>query len=336
MRKHLFATAVLAVTLSLSGIATAMGMPAPKPFTSAELSKFVVDYPALGQWLVQQGRHFGGTHNPLVISGMRYNPNFLAQLKEKGWQSDRFFYLLDHINMGLLVTRAEQDRAEAKARLKAQLKQMNANRDIGRQRMAKAMQENQARMREQMAGQRRQIQNNAFLNPMQKRRILNQMDRNQAQMADMAKPDYGQRMNQRMQAQQKAWMVAQKQRILRNPHIPLLQKQRMVAQMDQNMNQNMNPPALPPVDVNPENMADQMRKQQEAWMNSQIQSLRNNPYMQPAQRQMAINQMKMAQKRMQESMAQAAKAHKLIPDQETELVKANREKLLDLFFPKSQ
>ncbi|MBF0417442.1 MAG: hypothetical protein HQL86_04250, partial [Magnetococcales bacterium] len=135
MKKQLLA-ATLGVALLCGTASLRAAQPQEqKPFTQAELDRFVADYPALLQGLGKQNPQLEVPRTPWMVSSMRGDPNFNAQLKEKNWDPDRFHYLLNHINTGLALVEAEKSQAEIQARLAKERQESEA-------RLAKERQEN--------------------------------------------------------------------------------------------------------------------------------------------------------------------------------------------------
>lgn len=365
MRKKIFAGSLLVLLLTFSGMASAQSGQAPKPFSETEFNQFLDDYSSLSQWLTKKGRFHGDTlRNPWIMTGMRYDKDFNGQLKAKGWESERFFYLLDHINVGLLTSRAEADQAAAKSRWAKQAAQMKAQLDAQKKKLAEQSDATQKRLddqmakfqksmdaqnkawaerrKQQLAAEKARIQNNPNIPPMQKQQILAQMDRSQ-KLANQ-KPQTQEEIQAKWSAQQRARMEQQKKIILNNPNIPPQQKQQIIAQIERSMApvKKYEPPKQTPLDpkTSLEDMHAHKMVQHKEWLKMQMQKVQNNPNIHPMQKrqmlhnwQQALERMDASKKRMQESFKRNQEANRLIPTEEALLIKQNRQKLTGLFFP---
>ncbi len=334
MKTRLFVGSLLVLLLSFSGAAGAGNVQTRQPFDEAEFNRFMADYPVATQWLTEKGARYGGVNSPWALSGMRYDRDFVQYLKEKGWDADRFFYLLDHVNMGLLTSRAEARNEDFRAQMDQQREQMATNRAEAQKRWQTQRQE-QSRSsletaRAQWTAQRDRVANDPYLPPPQKQQILAQMDRSQPAGQTVTPEEQQAQMVQ----QQRAWLTEQKQQVMDNPTIPPPQKQAMVAQLDRSM-EATNPPqeaARPPVNPNPAEQHAQMQAQHKQWIEQRMQEVRGNAMIPPAQKQQMLDQLQQSLQHMQ-AASQPKEPPGLLPSQESLLIKNNRKKLTDMFFP---
>ncbi|MBF0401941.1 MAG: hypothetical protein HQL90_14390 [Magnetococcales bacterium] len=351
MKTRIFVGSLLAALLTFSGVANAEPSQTRKPFDAAEFNRFVVDYPSASQWLTEKGQRYGG-NTPWAMSGMRYDQSFIKFLQGKGWDADRFFYLLDHINMGLMTSQSEARQDAIKAQLEQQRTKMQA-------RMAESQQKWQAQMQEQTRSsletaqaqwktQRERVIRDPNLSPAQKQNMLAQLDRVEPG-TEAVNPEAQQA---RMRKQQQDWLVNQKKQVMSNPNIPPQQKQEIVANLDRSMSMlnapqpqpqsqpqggaNVNgSPNAAPADRQAQ-MAErhaQMQAQQKQWIEARMKELRDNPTVPPPQKQRMLEQMQQNLTNLQQASAQPKEAAGPIPGQESALIKQNRQKLTEIFFP---
>ncbi|MBF0260365.1 MAG: hypothetical protein HQL97_00835 [Magnetococcales bacterium] len=344
MKKQLLA-ATLGVAL-LCGTATlqAAQPQETKPFTQAELDRFVADYPGLVQWIGKQNPQVDMARTPWMVSSMRGDPNFNAQLKEKNWEPERFHYLLNHINTGLSLVESEKGLAESQARLAKERQEIEARLAKerqenearlaeGRQQMEKEMAAANARMREQLQAQKEQIRANPYIPPYEKQRILAQMERNvQSNPAPVtAKVDAVEASRKR----QAEWIDAQERQIRANPYMHPMQRQQALEQLKQ-AKKSLTPPAPKAVPAaaassDPEAMRAEMEKMHKQWFSNQMQVINNAPTMPPAQKRVALEQLKSSEKQFAESMAKQADLPGILPKEEKSLIEAQQRKLTELF-----
>ncbi|MBF0182882.1 MAG: hypothetical protein HQM06_00630 [Magnetococcales bacterium] len=343
MKTRILTASALAVLLSFSGMAVAADNPnARKPFDEAEFTRFMTDYPAVTKWVTDKGSRYGSNNSPWALSGLRYDKELLKHLQSSGWDADRFFYLLDHINLGLMTTQAEAQQEAQRTRINQQREKAQASQKEEQQKWQAQRQEQQKTSLEtargQWSAQRERVAQDPYLPPMQKQQILAQMDRNQPS-AQTSNPD---QQLASMRQQQRNWINEQKQQIAANPTIPPGQKQEMLAQLDRSIegvNQPKNmAPAQPPAMVDPAEQQAKMQAQHKQWIEERMKEIRDNPMMPPAQKQQMLDQLQLslknADKAAQMAKEQSAKAQSgPLPAQESQLIKANRQKLTTLFFP---
>ena len=336
MKNKIFVGALLVLLLSISGLADARDFQTRKPFDAAEFNRFTVDYPTLSQWLVEKSMYQGIEGNPWIMSGMRYNDAFIKQLRDKGWDAERFFYLLDHINMGLLTSQAELKRDAAKVVLDQRRKEMQdrmaAGRDKFKEQMQQQVRSSAETAQKQWAAQRERVANNPYIAPQQKQNILAQMDRSQ-QLSEMTYAAPSQKEWQaQMDKQRQAWMAEQKRQIMSNPNIPPQQKQAILVQMQRSMAPAV---AVPQQQANlsPSAMRVKRQAQQEKRIQAQMQEVRDNPSIHPMQKQNILANLQRSLDQMNRSAHRTRGAGSIMPSQENDLIKNNRLKLMKLFFP---
>ena len=336
MKNKIFVGSLFVLLLSFSSLASAGNFQPRKPFDAAEFNRFMADYPQLSQWLATKSLHQGTESNPWVMSGMRYNRAFVKQLQDKGWDADRFFYLLDHINMGLLTSQAEAKRDAAREILTQQRKKMQSRMAAGQKKLQEQMREQMRSSTEtaqkQWAAQRERITNNPYIPPEQKQRILAQMDRSKpTPEQSFAEPPSFEQWHARMREQQQRWIAEQKRQIKANPAIPPQQKQAMLAQMDRSMT-----PMAPPQQQKPFNPAEERAKrqaQQKQQIEAEILKVRDNPSIHPMHKKQILNNLQRSLTQLEAFSKQPQERGGLIPNQENDLIKNNRLKLMKLFFP---
>ncbi|MEO5363322.1 MAG: hypothetical protein H7838_06825 [Magnetococcus sp. DMHC-8] len=338
MKTRIFVGSLLVLLLSFAGTADAGAPQTRKPFDEQEFNRFMTDYPTITRWLTDKRRHAGAIHSPWMLSGMRYDRDFINHLQEKGWDAERFFYLLDHVNMGLMTSRAEADNEAARTQMQQQRDKMQADRLAEQQKWQTQVQEqNRSSLetaRAQWSAQRDRVNNDPRIPPAQKAQILAQMDRSQPAPATVGTPEEQQA---QMAKQRQAWLAEQKRQVVNNPAIPLPQKQEIIAQMDRSMGIGNGPrteaAVRPPADPNPTARQAALHAQQQQWIETRMQEVRNNTMIHPAQKQQMLDQLQQSLQHSQTAARHAQESTGLLPAQENELIKNNRQKLTELFFP---
>lgn len=317
MKQHFVAVLLVALFLTLTGYAQATESTDPTPFTQTELDKFLKDYPSLTQWLGQQNSTARNINNPWIMASMRYNQEFTTILKEKNWQPDRFFYLLNHINTGLLMNASENMQAETQERL---AKEQQENQTKTAKQQKKINQEITAANQRQQA----QIRNNPNIPPVEKQRILNQMNRTTAQtMASTPQEATQNNLNQQQQ-----WLNNQEQAIRTNPNMHPMQRQQALAQIQQTR-QFQQKATQEPVYPTQEAMQAEIQKQYKKWFATQKQALENNRSIPPAQKSQMVEQLTKSETQFNQSM-EPKPAYSIIPPEEKKLINSNQQKLLEL------
>lgn len=348
MKNKIFVGALFVLLLSISGLANAGSFQTRKPFDEAEFNRFMTDYPAFAQWLAKKSLYQDSKGNPWIMSGMRYNRTFLKQLQGKGWDAERFFYLLDHINMGLLTSQAEAKRDASRAILDKQRKKMQARMTARQTKFQKQMQEqirsSSETAQRQWAAQRKRIENNPYMPPRQKQWVLKQLDRSQpSSEKDFTVPS-SEAWQAQMRAQQQASMEEQKRRIMNNPTIPPYQKRTILAQMQRSMafaktaqqrQQRQQKQQQQRASLTPAEMRAKSQARQAQWIETQMQEVRDNPAIHPIQKQQILGNLQQSLSQTKKSAAWNQDAGTLIPSQENNLIKNNRLKLMELFFPET-
>lgn len=93
---------VLGVVLSV----VAQDVTEEKPFTKDELKRFLADWPAFVSWAENKGEQYNNLETP--GAGRRWSREMEEYLAGKGWQPERFFYVLSHVTYGMLVVQMQQ------------------------------------------------------------------------------------------------------------------------------------------------------------------------------------------------------------------------------------
>ena len=89
-----------------------------KPFTPTEFNKFMDDWPAFVTWAEARGEHYQNLDAP--GAGTRFSNDMASFLGRKGWQPERFFYVLSHVTYGMMALQTQQV-PEIASRLKEQM-----------------------------------------------------------------------------------------------------------------------------------------------------------------------------------------------------------------------
>ena len=334
MKNKIFVGALFALLLSISGLAHAGNPQTRPPFSAAEFNQFMADYPALSQWLVTKSPYQGNEGNPWIMSGMRYDRAFIQQLQKKGWKAPRFFYLLDHINMGLLTSQAEAKRDAAKAVMEQQRERMQARMAAGHKKFQEQMKAQMTSSNEtahkQWAAQRARIANNPQIPPIQKKQILAQMDRSKPSAQQPMNPPNREAWQAKRLKQQQEWIAQQKQQIMNNPYIPPQQKKAMVAQVQRSMTAPTPPKWTPGT---PPQSPSSWQAQHEKQITARIEQVRKNPNIPPQQKQRYLKNLQRSLQQVKNAPKHMQQTRSIIPEQENSLIKENRMKLMQMFFP---
>ncbi|MBF0213562.1 MAG: hypothetical protein HQM00_08360 [Magnetococcales bacterium] len=328
MNKQVVAAALGVLLLSASGTIQAGPTPGTTPeqapFTKAELDKFLGDYPEFTQWLHKQRAATQAVHTPWILSGMRFDSGFTALLKEKGWKSDRFFYLLNHVNTGLMLAASEKSQAEAEARRAQAQKEQEARNAQAQKEMQESLNASNQRMREQLKAQQDQIRANPYIPPYEKQRILDQMNRTTTASA----PTDAAAMAEAAKTQQAQWIAAQEQQLRNNPYLHPMQRQQALAQLQQARNamQRASTPVKP---LDPEAARAEMITLHSTWYENQRKVLNNNPTIPAAQKKAQLEQLQASEQQFKASLVTPAPTP-LLPPEEQKLIEANQQRLTEL------
>ncbi|MBF0438174.1 MAG: hypothetical protein HQL93_03540 [Magnetococcales bacterium] len=315
MKKHFVATVLWGLAFFLAGSGGAAEKMEQSPFTNTELEQFITDYPTFTQWSSKQNPMVDTMHGSWVLAGLRYNKDFITYLKEKKWDPERFFYMLNHINTGLLVNAAEKKQAEMKA-------QTEKNQQKSQQEMAASNQ----RMRAQMAVQQEQIRTNPYIHPAQKERILASMKTSSASLN--AGPVS-------MNEQQNNWFNSQEQAIRNNPYMHPMQRNQALSQLQQARNAQKQNAAMPVAkSLTQEEMQSDMQQLHKQWYVNQKQSIEANVAIPPPQKKWMLDRLQEQEKYLKESTSRQSVAQPIIPGEEQSLINDNQSRLTDLFFKK--
>lgn len=102
-----------------------------QPFHDEELKKFMVDMPKLMNWMLEKGTRY---ENYDYVAGFRrgkYGAFMDEILEVLGWKDpERFFYIFEHITLGLAAIEAETTHSELETTLKEQRKMILEDPDI--------------------------------------------------------------------------------------------------------------------------------------------------------------------------------------------------------------
>ncbi|MBF0145662.1 MAG: hypothetical protein HQL84_06850 [Magnetococcales bacterium] len=323
---------VLGVSVSLSTVVLAQE--GEKPFSADEIQRFMADYPAMIQWNRKKQGDQAWQNHPWMIAGLRYNKEFVEQLAAKGWKSDRFFYIFNHLNQGLMIRKTQQQELESRKRMQEQMKRLQAESRAraasNQEEMAAAAQQRVASMTEQLDAEERRIRQNPYMNPMQRRQALDLLQQQRQFMKQSVNPGSS------MQDWQEQMRQSQKQAILRNPYISAAQKYWMIRQMQANK-----------VTATPSNKAammhggehhmgpgmdrESMFKQQKAWVARQKAAVANNPFIPPQQRELMKRNMDQYLQKMEEGMRADHSEAGSLPKVEMELVERYGDQLMKIF-----
>ncbi|MBF0454662.1 MAG: hypothetical protein HQL72_07560 [Magnetococcales bacterium] len=334
MKKLFIAGGFFALSLIFSGPMSTAEASAVKPFDGAELEKFIADYPGLTQWSAPKGQVTGNLKNHWVMAGMQYNPAFAKGLKEKGWESDRFFYLLNHVRQGVMAEEQRQRQEESEAAIDRQMAEMAAKLSAQHQAFEKERQEQAQRaeawIKDQLEAQKKQVRENRFMHPLQKKNILDFLEKSSAQanQVEVTPFDFEQARAEARE-RQKAWEARYRQSIQDNPHIPAEQKKRIMEGLDL-----ANQPVKPQAAVEPvkmptqEEMMVRMQEQRKGWVARNIEQIEKNSGYSDEQKRAIINRLNHFSAQMGKEPSK--NSYSALPEEEMALIRTNIKRLQPL------
>jgi hypothetical protein len=335
MKKSIIAGSLMVLTVIFSGLAGAMDSVGPKPFDAVELEKFITDYPGLTKWQSKDGQFNGNLSDAWVMAGMQFNKEFSASLKEKGWDSERFFYLLNHVRQGVRQERHKQRQQKAEARINKQMAGMAARMAAQRAEFDKQNLEQSQRAKawvnDQLEAQKKRVRENPYMHPLQKKNIMDFLNRSssEARFISTTPLSYEQSVA-RSASRQQAWEAEYRQSIQNNPRIPGQQKKMILDGMDQ-AKQSM--AQTKPVDMpSQKEMMSRMQDQRKAWIVRQIEQVEKNSFYSDKQRAKIIKRLQRFAKLMQEGPE--TKASGILPTSEESLIGKNVGRLLEMLSKK--
>lgn len=296
----------LIVGLSVSWGSAASAREVEKPFSDDEIRKFMTDYPQIVQAIAQ------APANRPWIPGVRHDKGFADQLKAKGWDADRFFYIFDQLNQGLMIRSALKEQAVATQRMQESTKKFQEEARVhqeaaaqalsaARKEMAEAENKRQAWMKEILDTQENRIRSNSMMHPFQKQQALDAIQQQRSLMRPVTVQTTSPADSVKMMQQ------SQIQGIMNNPFMPPAQKHWLVRQMKANaaaMARNSVGATAAPAPMDSSQAREHAIKQQKEWIAQQKASLANNPFIPPAQRQSMTQQMDQYVQDMEENMNQ--------------------------------
>jgi hypothetical protein len=274
MKRSFIVESIIVLSLFFSGLAGAADTVEQKPFNSVELEKFIADYSVMTKWQSPKGYYVGNLSNPWVMAGMQYDDEFASSLDKKGWDVRRYFYLLNHVRQGVMQERSKRraqkldekinkHMAKMAQRMAAQQKRFEAQNQVQNQRAA-------AWIKDQLAAQKKQVRNNPYMHPLQKKSILEFLNRSSSDAQMVSAPQAQTRAN----AQQKAWEASYRQSIKNNQNIPVRQRIAILEGLDRaNQPFEVTPQAAMPTQ---KEMMARMQEQRKGWIEKQIAQVQGN------------------------------------------------------------
>lgn len=311
--KRAFLALIVGLSVSWGSVVSAREV--EKPFSDDEIRKFMTDYPQIVQTIAQAQNSLQNSQAPTNrpwIPGVRHDKGFADQLKTKGWEANRFFYIFDQLNQGLMIRSVLKEQAAATQRMQESTKKFQEESRVhqeaaaqalsaARKEMAEAENKRQTWMKEILDAQESRIRSNPTMNPFQKQQALNAIQQQRSSLRPVA-----------VQATSPADSVKTMQRsqiqaIIDNPFMPPAQKYWLIRQMKANtaaMARKSVGAAAPPAPMDSNQAREQAIKQQKEWIAQQKASLANNPFIPPAQRQSMTQQMDQYVQNLEENMNQ--------------------------------
>lgn len=105
MKRLVVLCCVLLVFLTAFGMVDAASTNTQQPFTAEELNKFIADVPSLGDLAASTRRHLetsSQSGDPSAMMSPQMCAIFFGDIKEKGWDQERFAYIYAHV-MGVMT-----------------------------------------------------------------------------------------------------------------------------------------------------------------------------------------------------------------------------------------
>ncbi len=328
MKKSIITSGLLALSLIFSGVAGAEDDMRPKPFDSAELEKFVKDYQAFTQWQSKDENSLtGDLSDPWVMAGMQFDEEFAASLKAKGWNPERYFYMLNHIRQGVREERARLRRMETEARINKQMAEMNAEIEARRAEFEKKSRQQAAKAKawvnDQLEDQKRRVRENPYMHPMQKQVIMDFLNRSSAEAKSIDTPRANFQRNQaKAEAQQKMWENRYRHSIMHSPFIPPEQKRMIIEGLDQaNQPANMEMPSQ-------KEMMARMQEQRKSWVARQIEQVQKDAFYTDEQKKNIIERLQNFDNDARKETQR--KPFSSLPQEEMALIKQNSVMLMEM------
>ena len=336
MNRSIIAGIFVALSLIFSGPLTAQAATGTqKPFDAAELEKFITDYGPMTQWQAKDGASVGDLKHPWVMAGMQYNVEFGESLKEKGWDVERFFYMLNHVRQGMLQERNRLWQEHAEARLNNHMAKMAAKSQSQRAAYEKKRQEQakqaQDWLNDQLAAQKKRVIDNPYMHPMQKQTIMEFLNRSSVEASRVTNNNFDfAEAKARAEAQRKEWEASYRRSIQNNPMIPVEQKKLILEGMDK-ANQPMEKAEPAPMPSQEEMMA-RMKEQRQQWIAKQVAQVQNNPNLSEERKQKMIKRFNS----FTQLVSGVAKNQQVgsLPEEESELIGKNLSRLVKLLHRK--
>ncbi len=122
-----FARIVGALILVTVAVAPVLADETAKPFTAAELDRFLDDWPRFVRWAEERGRDLESVTTPSEVMQAFRRFDADSFLREAGWDPERFFYVAGHAWMATVVLTAQQQMPEMIAGIDQAIEAVRAN-----------------------------------------------------------------------------------------------------------------------------------------------------------------------------------------------------------------
>jgi hypothetical protein len=331
MKKFFIVESIIVLSLIFSGLAYAADSVEQKPFDSVELERFITDYAVMTKWQSPKGYYVGNLNNPWVMAGMQYDVGFASSLKEKGWDVSRYFYLLNHVRQGMMQERSRRRAQKLDEKINRQMAKM-AQRVAAQQKSFEAQRQKQnqraeAWLKDQLAAQKKQVRNNPYMHPLQKKSILEFLNRSSSEANWVSAPKASYKQAQASaNAQQKAWEASYRQSVKNNPNIPVRQKIAILEGLDR-ANQPVEVATQVVMPTQKEMMA-RMQEQRKGWIDRQIAQVKSNSGYSDKQKLRIVNRLQRFAKQIVEGSNEQLSAG--LPVTEKALVQQNFDRLVGM------
>jgi hypothetical protein len=121
-------TAILALGAMLLALSPVLfGQAKEKPMTDREVSKLIVDMPAVNQWFKDRGKAIDADSSGSLPAALFMEKDFKAFIAKRGWTVERFSYVLGTSFSLLMVVATEKQSPEVVGQFDLAIAQIEAS-----------------------------------------------------------------------------------------------------------------------------------------------------------------------------------------------------------------
>ena len=90
------------------------------PFNLKEMNKFLEDFPDYARLMQEQGHAIEQSGSPETWKALQADQKMRSFLSNKGWDTQRFFYVASHVTTGVMAVQMQEKTPELGAQIEAQ------------------------------------------------------------------------------------------------------------------------------------------------------------------------------------------------------------------------